>query len=335
MNRITRTLLVLLFPLVSSFHVFSQVTTADIVGQVTDGKVGLAGATVTIINEPTGSKYLTTTRKDGRYNMPNLHVGGPYNVTVSFVGYEQQKQDNVFLILGQDYTADFTLQATTTQLAGVVVSGSRQNKIFNNSHTGSQEIISRAQIEQLPTINRAISDFTKLEPTANGLSFSGTTASYNNITVDGADFNNSFGLSGTLGGQAFAQPIALDAIDQIQVSVSPYDVREGGFTGAGVNSVTRSGTNQFKGSVYTYLKGEHTQGYNVETNTITPTPFTFNILGASLGGPIIKNKLFFFINGEQDLQSAPATSIVPSNATTPAGGNVSQANSDSLALVYN
>ena len=125
-----------------------------------------------------------------------------------------------------------------------------QNKIFNNSHTGSQEIITHAEIERLPTINRSISDFTKLEPTANatsfGTSFGGRSAQYNNITVDGANFNNGFGLSSTLGGQTGAQPISLEAIDQVQVNVSPYDVRQGGFTGAGVNAITKSGTNQFK-----------------------------------------------------------------------------------------
>jgi hypothetical protein len=218
------------------------------------------------------------------------------------------------------------------QLTEVIVTATTpQSKVFNSSRTGSEEIITRSQIEQLPTVGRSISDFTRLEPTANGLSFSGVTASYNNITVDGADFNNSFGLSGTLGGQANAQPIALDAIDQIQVNISPYDVRQGGFTGAGVNSVTKSGTNQWKGSVYTYLKGPGTQGYKVENNVIAKTPFSFNILGGSLGGAIIKDKLFFFINAEQDLQSQPATGVIPSDANhPPVAGIVSQANADTL-----
>ncbi|MFT4155419.1 TonB-dependent receptor [Parafilimonas sp.] len=303
-------------------------------GTVTDGTNGLAGATVIAVHVPSGTRYTTTTRKDGRFNISGMRVGGPYMLTVTFVGYKQQQQDNIMLNLGQDYTADFKLVAEAAQLTEVTVTATGQNKVLNNSRTGAQEIISRSQIERLPTINRSLQDFTKLESSANGLSFGGAYSGFNNMTVNGADFNNSFGLSSTLGGQASAQPISLDAIDQIQVNLSPYDVRQGGFTGAGVNSVTRSGTNQFKGSVYTYLKGPGTQGYRVGTTTLTRQPFNFNLSGASIGGPIIKNKLFFFINGEQSLQSAPATSIVASTASNPAvAGSVSVANADTLTML--
>ena len=324
-------LLALAIPILCTLFSFAQETTSDILGQITDGKTGLAGATVVALHTPTGTKYTTTTRKDGRYNFDNVRIGGPYVITVTFVGYRQEQQDNITLVLGQAYYADFVMTPESKELGAVTVSSARQNKIFNTSHTGSQEIITRTQLEQLPTINRSIQDFTKLEPTANGLSFSGTNPGYNNVTLDGADFNNSFGLSSTLGGQANAQPIALDAIDQIQVNISPYDVRQGGFTGAGINSVTRGGTNQFRGTVYDYIKGPGTIGYHVGNTVITKTPFNFNVLGASLGGAIIQNKLFFFINAEQDLQSAPATSFVASTSTNPpAPGSVSQANADTL-----
>jgi len=195
---------------------------------------------------PYSTKYTTTTRKDGRFNLNGLRIGGPYTVTVSYVGFKTEQQDNIFLTIGQDFTSDFTMTTESRVLEAMVVSAARQNKIFNNSHTGSEELITRAQIDQLPTISRSLQDFTRLEPSSNGLSFGGATTGMNNITVDGADFNNSFGLSSTLGGQANAQPIALDAIDQIQVQVSPYDVKEGNFVGALVNSVTRSGTNKFR-----------------------------------------------------------------------------------------
>ena len=185
----------------------------------------------------------------------------------------------------------------------------------------------------MPTINRSLQDFTKLEPTANGLNIGGRSSQYNNITVDGANFNNSFGLQGTLGGQTGSEPISLEAIEQIQVNVAPYDVTQGGFSGAGINSVTKSGTNQFKGSVYTYLKGPGTQGYKVGTSTITKPTFSFNTRGASLGGAIIKDKLFFFISGEQVRQTAPATSQVASDAGHAPGGNVSQVNADTLAAL--
>jgi len=319
-----------------TLHAIAQETTSEIQGQVTNGKIGMYGADIVAVHEPTGTKYHTLTRKDGRFNLPNVKVGGPYTITVSYVGFGSEKQDNVYLVLGEDFKADFSLKQQTDVLSEVVITTVKQDRLFNNAHTGSQEIITRDQIEKLPTINRSIQDFTKLEPTAasSGLSFSGSSQYYNNVTVDGADFNNSFGLANTLGGQANAQPIALDAIDQIQVNVSPYDVRQGGFTGAGINSVTKSGTNTFRGTAYTYLKGPGTQGYNVENTLVAKTPFTFNITGASLGGPIIKNKLFFFINAEQDLQSAPATSIVPSNSTNaPSANAVSATNSDTLTLL--
>lgn len=321
-----------------SKSLWAQETTSGIQGIVTDGKVAIGGAVITAIHEPTGTKYTTTSRKDGHYNLPGLRVGGPYVLSASYVGFKLEKQENITLILGQEFTGDFVLTAQTTQLTEVTVTSTKQNKIFNNSRTGAQEIINRSQLERLPTINRSIQDFTKLEPSAtrDGLSFGGAYSGFNNVTLNGADFNNSFGLSSTLGGQASAQPVSLDAIDQIQINISPYDVRQGGFTGAGINAVTRSGTNQFRGTVYTYLKGPGTQGYNVENTTIAKQPFTYNLLGASVGGAIIKNKLFFYLTGEQSIQTAPATSIVPSTATNPpVAGSVSQANADTLTMLSN
>jgi hypothetical protein len=315
---------------------YAQETTSQILGTVSDGKTGLGGATVVALHTPTGTKYTTTTRKDGRFNLPGLRVGGPYTLTISYVGFKEEKQENIILTLGQDFTSDFSMISQAKELAATVVSAARQNKVFNNARTGTQEVITRAQIEQLPTINRSIQDFTKLEPSSSGLSFAGTNPGENNITVDGADFNNSFGLASTLGGQANAQPIALDAIDQIQVNVAPYDVRQGGFVGAGVNSVTRSGTNQFRGTVYDYTKGPGTQGYKVDNTTVARTPFKYNVLGGSLGGAFIPNKLFFFINAEQDIQTAPATSYIASDATHPVtAGSVSQVSADSLNMISN
>ncbi len=307
-------------------------------GTVSDGKEGLAGATVIALHVPTGTRYTTTTRKDGRFNLAGLRVGGPYVLSITYVGFKEEKRENIFLVIGQDFTSDVTLAPQANDLSTVVVSATRQNKIFNNSHTGSQEIVNRAQLEQLPSVNRSLQDFTRLEPTATlnfgSQSFSGANPGMNNITVDGADFNNSFGLSGTLGGQASAQPIALDAIDQVQVNVSPYDVRQGGFVGAGVNTVTRGGTNQWKGSVYDYFKNQNTIGYKVDDNIVAKTPLSLKVQGASIGGAIIPNKLFFFINGEQDIQTAPATSVIASDATHPPSGSaVSQANADTLNLL--
>jgi hypothetical protein len=315
---------------------FAQETTSQILGTVSDGSTGLSGATVTALHTPTGTKYTTTTRKDGRFNLPNVRVGGPYIITVSYVGFKEDKQENITLTVGQDFVSDVKMTPESKELTAVNVSATRQNKTFNNNRTGAQEIITRQQIERLPTISRSIQDFAKLEPSSNGLSFAGSNPGMNNITVDGADFNNSFGLSSTLGGQANAQPIALDAIDQIQVNVAPYDVRQGGFTGAGVNSVTRSGTNQFRATIYDYKKGPGTIGYNVENTKVPRTDFSYNVVGASLGGAIIKNKLFFFVNAEQNKQSQPATGLLASDAShPPQAGVYSQANADTLTKISN
>jgi len=325
--------ILLFFP---SFYLFAQETTSEIVGTVSGGTSPLAGATVTVINVPTGTQSVTTTRKEGRYNLPNLRVGGPYTITVSYVGYEQTKRDSVFLLLGQEFKADFNLTSSSAALQNVTVTSVRQDRVFNTSHTGSQEIVGRNQIERLPTINRSLQDFTRLTPSANGLSIGGRSSLYNNVTVDGANFNNAFGLSSTLGGQTSSQPISLDAIEQIQINVSPYDVRQGGFSGAGINSVTRSGSNTFKGSVYTYIRTPDLQGYNIRNNKLPKPSFDYNLRGASIGGPIIKNKLFFFISGEQERISQPATTLVAAKPGQPAvQGIISQAAADTLDALKN
>ncbi|MEO9144659.1 MAG: TonB-dependent receptor [Ginsengibacter sp.] len=325
---------------------FAQETTSEIQGIITEANNSpLAGATIIATHVPTGTKYSTTTRKDGRYNLANLKVGGPYQIDISFVGFKTEKQENITLLLGQVFTADAQLIPETKQLDQVIITSSNSSRVFNSSHTGSQEVISRAQLDELPTINRSFQDFTRLTPSANGQStvssspsqsIGGRNGLYNNITVDGANFNNAFGLAGSLGGQTNSQPISLDAIEQIQVSVSPYDVRQGGFSGAGVNSVTRSGTNKFKGSIYTYLRDPGLQGYNVNTKTIPRPTFNYNQRGVSVGGPIIKDKLFFFISGEQERISQPATTLValkPGQTAIP--GITSQAVADTLDALKN
>ena len=242
---------------------YSQETTSEILGTVTDSNGGLAGATVVAVHLPSGTKYGTTTRPDGRYNLPNVKIGGPYTITVTFVGYATSEQSDIVLSLGQAYTANFKLQEKSSQLQEVVVTAS-QDKVFNTNRTGMQETMSRDQITSIPTISRSWKDVVKLVPTQNNLSFGGVSSQLNNVTVDGANFNNSFGLGdGTLGGQTGAQPISLDAVEQIQVNVSPFDVKYGGFNGGSINTVTRSGNNNLYASVYEYFKNKNLQGYNV------------------------------------------------------------------------
>jgi len=285
------------------------VTTASINGIVTDSKGSVPGAIITMTHVPTGTVYSTSTRNDGRFNLPNLRVGGPYTFKVTFIGYKDFIEEGITLSIGQDQKIDAAIQENATELKEVKVTGT-QGKVINASRTGARETINNTQITGLPTINRSLSDFTKLTPSANGLSFGGRSSQYNNLTVDGALFNNSFGLAGTLGGQTNSQPISLDAIDQIQVDIAPFDVRQGGFTGAGINTVVKSGTNQFKGTVYDYIRSVGLTGYSAGDINIAKTPFTYRQTGFSFGGPIIKNKLFFFVSGEQERISQPATTFV-------------------------
>ncbi len=308
----------------------AQETTSEIQGIVTDSKkAALTGATVTAVHLPTGTKYVTTSRKDGRFNLSNVRIGGPYTITTSFVGYKEEKQEDVFLTLGTAFKADYSLVNNNTNLTEVLVTARRSDKVFSRSRTGSAEVITRQQIDRLPTTNRSISDFTKLTPTANGSSFAGRSGSYNNLTVNGASFNNTFGLAGSLGGQTNSQPFSIEALEQLQVNLAPYDVTLGGFTGAGINAVTKSGTNEFKGSIYDFVKTPGLTGTKIGSTTIAKQDFNFKNRGVTIGGPIIKNKLFFFLSGEQERISTPGTARVASrNGST--GVNVSQASGDAL-----
>ena len=326
-----KNLMLLLLVFVSSFATFAQETTSEIQGIVLGGKDAIPGATVQAIHQPTGTKYGTTTRTDGRYNLPNLKIGGPYVVTISFVGYKTETQNDITLLLGQTHKANFNLEESSTTLNEVVVV-SGQSKVFNSSRNGSQEIINRRLIESVPNVNRSWKDLVKLVPSQNNLSFGGMSSQLNNVTLDGANFNNSFGLGdGTLGGQTGAQPISLDAIEQIQVNVSPFDVKYGGFAGGSVNTVTRSGKNQAFGSVYQYFKNKDLQGYKVGDITLPQQPFTYDLKGFTAGGAIVKDKLFFFLNGEQEERLEPGTQWVASDANNnPNGLNVSQAKASDL-----
>jgi len=330
MKKIGKFLLMVVITLLS-FGASAQETTSEIQGSVSDGKAGLPGVTVVALHQPTGTKYVTSTRVDGRYNLPNLKIGGPYSITVSFVGFKTETENDVTLLLGQTHKSNFTLKEATTTLQEVVVTAG-QNKVFNSSRTGAQEIINRRLIEGIPNVNRSWKDLVKLVPSQNNLSFGGLSSQLNNVTLDGANFNNSFGLGdGTLGGQTGAQPISLDAIEQIQVNVTPFDVKYGGFAGGSINTVTRSGKNQAFGSAYQFFKNKDLQGYKVGDVTLPKQDFTYDLKGFTAGGAIVKNKLFFFVNGEQESRLEPGTQWIASDANnTPNGINVSQAKAADL-----
>ena len=296
---------------------FAQVTTSDIRGLVVDDQnAPLPGANVVAVHTPTGTKYGGTTNLDGRFNLLNMRVGGPYTVTVSFIGFQSQEVNDVFLTLGKTFQLDIGLKPDTEQLEEVVISGAGVSNVFGNDRTGAQTSVGRRELTTLPTIARSQADFTRLEPSSSNGSFGGRNDQFNNFSLDGAIFNNPFGLdAATPGGQTDAQPVSLDAIDQIQVSTAPYDVTESGFTGASVNAVTKSGTNEFHGTVYGFWRNQDLTGSKVKGEKIAVPDLTQAQFGASVGGPIVKNKLFFFANFEKDDREDLGQNWLPNRGT--------------------
>jgi hypothetical protein len=278
--------------LLLSLAVNAQITTSSISGRVvdTDG-TELVGATIRAVHTPSGSTYGTFTNASGYYTIQGMRVGGPYEIEVTYVGYESQKQEGIFLTLGNSSIIDFELSDGAVAIDEVLVLADRDSR-FTDGKTGSAVNISSEKITALPTISRSINDFTRLTPQSNGTSFAGTNSRFNNYTIDGNIYNNNFGL----GSAQFAggNPISLDAIEAVSVNLAPYDVRYSGFTGASVNAVTKSGTNKFSGSAYYLIRNDQMQGNRVGDLAIDIPDSRNEIYGATLGGPIIKNKLFFF-----------------------------------------
>ena len=277
----------------------AQVTTSSMSGRITDTEGAVIGATVIATHTSSGTTYGAVTNKEGRFNLNGMRVGGPYSVKVTFIGYGAYTQNNITLSLGENYVINVALTEETTSLDEVFVTATRTK--FSNEKTGAVTNITNDQIANLPTVNRSIMDITRLSPYGgNDMSFAGADGRTANFTVDGANFNNNFGLSDALPGGG--NPISIEAIEELQVVIAPYDVRQTNFIGGGVNAITKSGTNTFKASAYTYHKNENMRGNTVngleipgarEKDRNTTYGFTF-------GGPIIKNKLFFFVNAEKE-----------------------------------
>ena len=310
--------------LISVLSLGQGVTTSALNGRIVDTNGDpLPGATIVARHIPSGSQYGAATSLDGRFLIPALRVGGPYTVTVSFVGYQEETFTDIFLSLGTAGNIDVVLSESAQQIGDVVVVAMR-NAVFSSDRTGAATSIKRETITQLPSISRNITDFTRLTPQASGRSFVGADARFNNLTIDGSIFNNSFGLADNPGGRTGSAPISLDAIEEIQVAIAPYDVRQAGFVGAGVNAVTRSGTNEFKGSIFYNTRNETLLGTKAFGTEVLSDNFSVNTYGASIGGPIIKDKLFFFVNGEFERETAPGTNFIANDGATPVGGNVTR-----------
>ena len=276
----------------------AQVTTSALSGIVTDeNQEPMIGATVTAIHVPSGTKYNTTTNMDGRYTINGMRPGGPYTVTVTYVGYDTSEANGITLQLGNTYNLDAPMSYGATNLGEIVVTGIGSK--FQTEKTGAVTNINNEQIRNIPTVTRSITDVTRLSPYSNGgMSFAGTDGRTANFTVDGSNFNNNFGLSDALPGGG--NPISLEAIEEMQVAVAPYDVRQTNFIGGAVNAITKSGTNTFKGSAYIFHTNENMRGDAVDRTQIGKARDKMRVTtyGATLGGPILKDKLFFFVNGE-------------------------------------
>jgi hypothetical protein len=322
MKQILLSLLVLVSTLISTDALAQGSTTAAISGTVLDENgEALPGATIKAIHQPTGTVYGIVSNTDGRYRIANMQVGGPYEITTTFVGFQENVKDDIFLTLGQTLNLNLNMQETATELDEIEII-SRRDAIIDGNRTGAETVVNKERIQNTPTVTRSIFDFTRLTPQADigegsdgfNMSLGGINNRYNAIYIDGAVNNDVFGLagSGTNGGQTGVSPISVDIIDQIQISLAPFDVRQSGFAGGSINAVTRSGTNEFVGSAYYFYRNENLVGKTPgdeerfdDRDREKVAPFTAETYGASVGGPIIENKLFFFTNVELQRDETP------------------------------
>ena len=304
------------------------VTTAAITGTVTDSAgARLDGARVVATHSPSGTTYTAVTRADGRFTIPGMRVGGPYRVSASLVGYRQEIQDGINLTLGVTADLRFQLRQVSVQLEAITVTATTSS-VFSSERTGAATTIGSGQIAHLPSISRRVEDLLRLTPQYSpmsfGFSFAGQDNRLNNMTIDGSYFNNSFGLAGQPGDRTSVSPVSLDALEQLQVNIAPYDVRQGNFVGAGINMVTKSGTNEFTGSMFYNTRSNDFVGTHAGPNTFNPGTFKYHDIGVALGGPIIRNRLFFFASFEDDGQTTPGTTFVANSGADSVKGNVTR-----------
>lgn len=312
-----RKFLLLLFTVFTATVALAQVTTSSMTGLIKDGKgETLPGATVIATHVPSGTVYSAATNADGLFNLPGMRVGGPYTVTISYIGYSKSTLEDITLKLGEPYTINLQLsQGEGVELKAVNVVSSRR---IASAKSGASTNINRTALATLPTFSRSITDFTRLSPQANGSgSFGGRDSRLNSVTVDGANLNNAFGTSSDLFPGGGAQPISIETYDELSINNSPFDVRQSGFTGAGIYATTKSGTNTFHGSAYIYYKNQSFNGTKIGSNDISAAiaKSSTTTYGATLGGPIIKNKLFFFGNYEHEVATNPGINFSPTGGS--------------------
>ncbi|MBX9449671.1 MAG: carboxypeptidase regulatory-like domain-containing protein [Taibaiella sp.] len=306
--------------------IHAQVTTSSMDGFITtDGKEPAVGYSVKVVHTPSGSEMNTFTNEKGYFYVDGLRTGGPYSVQIEGDGYVSHPENQIYLVLGETYSLNMNLAGISAreELEGVVVFGTL-DPVMNSNRTGASTNINNKTISRMPTISRSLTDFTRLTPQANGNGFAGRDGRYNNLQIDGANFNNAFGLSSDPLPGGSNQPISLDAIEEISVNIAPYDVRQTGFTGAGINAVTRSGTNEYEASIYTFAKPRSFSGLDIGEEYLDPGSRTSNsIYGGRFGMPIIKNKLFFFGSLEYEEQNAAGNNWIANDGSA-SGSNVTR-----------
>jgi hypothetical protein len=308
-------LLLLFFTLFTAGIAFAQVTSSSMSGTIKDAKgITLPGATIKAVHVPSGTVYTAATNKNGLFNIPGMRVGGPYAVEISFIGFNKATFNDITLQLGQPYILNGELSETGLQLQQVTITSSRR---IASAKQGATTNINRTALATLPTFSRSITDFTRLTPQSTGTSFAGRDARLNSVTVDGANLNNTFGTSSDLLPGGGAQPISIETYDELSINIAPFDVRQSGFTGAGIYATTKSGTNTFHGSAYTYYKNQSFNGNYIGDNYIgnNVAKSSTKTYGATLGGPIIKNKLFFFTNFESETATSPGIGYSPTGGS--------------------
>ena len=304
-------------------------------GLVTDSDGNpIVGATITARHTPTGTVYTAVSRQDGRYNIPAIKVGGPYTVTVSMDPFKTQELKGLTLKLGEDRGINFKLALETIAEEITVIAS---NPVISESRTGAAQNVSTSIIESMPSIGRSFDDFARLAPQVDSrgggaFSAAGKSSRYNNIQIDGAVNNDLFGL-GSSGTPGLASPISLDAVQEFQLVIAPYDVRQGGFTGSSLNAITRSGTNMFAGSAYYFGRNQDFVGKGSEDKAYGT--FSEKQYGFRVGGPVIKDKLFFFVSGELGDNKIPTTYVIDDsgNLNDFGGNSVTKADADRFVSI--
>ena len=317
MNKISKYLLTSAVAIFCAFTAFAQVTTASLAGKVADSQGAVEGAAVVAVLTTTGAQYYAISNSEGQYRINGIAPGGPYTVTVEMLGYQKSQVQGLYVSVGETSVEDFELKDESLALDAVVVSADMSDSGMNIRRSGAGTTVSQRTMTQLPTTGRSMNDVMKLTPqaaaTSNGLAIGGGNYRQSYVTVDGAAFNNAFGIGGNL--PAGGTPISLDALEQMSVNITPFDVRQSGFTGGAINAVTKSGTNETHVSVYDYYKSNKLTGHRVGDIDLPNTATLGNTIGVSVGGPIIKNKLFYFVNFEYDMDVTAGSNKVASQGS--------------------